>query len=632
MSFGCKVSDCSPVLEPTRHAQEILEPETLHVTLADGSSSSRHLQTVGPLKVVIKDFSDDQQFTVFPLTRCDIILGKPWLTRNNPTINYKTNEVQLHCEPFVADSYAVRQGGEDHSQVESFLISGRQASRALRHGATAFLGYITDEAATTRTTNRPPDLQKLLDHHKEIFPDELPCQLPPKRSVEHEIKVEAESKPPSRPAYRLSKPEMDELQKQITEMLKRGFIEPSKSPYGAPVFFVKKSDGSLRMVCDWRQLNRITIKNKACLPNIDDLFDTVQGSCFFTKLDLRSGYNQIRIEEEDVPKTAVNTPFGHFQFRVMGFGLTNAPATFQSLMNSILQPYLLRFVVVFLDDILIFSRTWEEHMDHINTILNTLKSNELYCKLSKCEFGAKDVIFLGHQINGQSISPDLTKLSAVNDWPASTSITEVRQFLGFANYFRRFSDHYSSISAPLEEITGKYSHFQWTAARQEAFESLKSALVNAPVLQLPDIEKPFRVETDASDFALAGVLLQPETLDSDSCWHPVAYMSRKLSSAERNYTAAGRETLAVVHALKCWRIYLFDHFDVITDNMGVFYLSTKPNLTKREARWAEFLADFDFNVHHRPGAKNLADSLSRRSDLQHPSDECMDKLMQLNML
>ena len=195
---------------------------------------------MGPLKVVIKDFSDDQLFTVFPLTRCDIILGKPWLTRNNPTINYKTNEVQLHCEPFIADSYTVRQGGEDHSQLESFLIPGRSASRALRHGATGFLAYITDEAATTRTTNRPPDLQKLLDHQKEIFPDELPCQLPPTRSVDHEIKVEAEWKPPSRPAYRLSKPKIDELQKQITEMLKRCFIEASKSLYGAPVFFCKK--------------------------------------------------------------------------------------------------------------------------------------------------------------------------------------------------------------------------------------------------------------------------------------------------------------------------------------------------------------------------------------------------------
>ena len=172
------------------------------------------------------------------------------------------------------------------------------------------------------------------------------------------------------------------------------------------MFFVKKSDGTLRMVCDWRELNRIMIKNKACLPNIDDLFDTIQGSAYFSKLDLRSGYNQIRNQDSDVSKTAINTPFGHFQFRVMGFGLTNAPATFQSLMNSILQPHLRKFVVVFLDDILVFSKTWEDHQHHLQTVLETLRKSELYCKQSKGKFGVREVLFLGHKINGTSISPD----------------------------------------------------------------------------------------------------------------------------------------------------------------------------------------------------------------------------------
>ena len=220
------------------------------------------------------------------------------------------------------------------------------------------------------------------------------------------------------------------------------------------------------------------------------------------------------------------------------------------------------------------------------------------------------------------ISPDPKKLQAVAEWPTPTSITEVRQFLGFTNYFRRFVDHYSSIAKPLEEITGKNAQFSWNSNRQDAFVALRQALVTAPVLKIPYVSRPFRVVTDASDFAIAGVLLQQ---DLDQAWHAVAYNSRKLSCAERNYTAAERETLAVIFSLKCWRIYLFDHFEVVTDNMAVTHLKTKPHLTKREARWVEFLANYNYSVDHKPGRENVANSLSRRPDLQ-PVDQSSDQL------
>ena len=220
------------------------------------------------------------------------------------------------------------------------------------------------------------------------------------------------------------------------------------------------------------------------------------------------------------------------------------------------------------------------------------------------------------------ISPDPKKLQAIAEWPTPTSITEVRQFLGFTNYFRRFVDHYSSIAKPLEEIEGKNAPFSWNSNRQDAFVALRQALVTAPVLKIPDVSRPFRVVTDASDFAIAGVLLQQ---DLDQAWHAVAYDSRKMSSAERNYTAAERETLAVIFSLKCWRIYLFDHFEVVTDNIAVTRLKTKPHITKREARWVEFLADYNYSVHHKPGRENVADSLSRRPDLQ-PVDQSSDQL------
>ena len=350
------------------------------------------------------------------------------------------------------------------------------------------------------------------------------------------------------------------------------------------------------------------MKNEACLPNIDDLFDTVQGSQYFTKLDLHSGYNQVRVRAQDIPKTAFNTPLGHFEFKVMGFGLCNAPATFQALMNDVLRPYLRKFVVVFLDDILIFSKNWKEHLHHVRLVLQVLHDNQLFCKPKKCVWGAMEIQYLGHLLTGTIISPDPSKLEAVKEWPTPSTVTQVRSFLGFANYFRRFIKRFSDMARPLDEITGKNSHFQWSDERQAAFEDLKQALLEAPVLHLADVSRPFQIFSDASDTSIAAVLLQTRKGES----HPVAYASRKLSAAEKNYTIAERETLAVVLALKCWKLYLFKHFDVYTDNQAVVYLGTKAHLSKREARWSDLFAEYHFTVHHVPGKENTADGLSRQ--------------------
>ena len=526
-------------------------------------------------------------------------------------------------------SILARSPVEHSSETSSSLsmVSGKHARKLLRQGAYGFL-VVLQQSAPSVSANlssaksvelvetdslKRLELQNLLDKYSDCFPDELPSDLPPKRLVNHEIDLEPGSSPPSRPAFRLSRPELDELQRQLNELLKRGLIEPSKSPFGAPVFFVKKADGSLRLVCDWRQLNRITIKNKACLPNIDDLFDAVQGSQYFSKLDLMSGYHQVRIREEDIPKTAINTPLGHYEFKVMGFGLTNAPATFQSLMNSILHPYLRKKVVVFLDDILILSKSWDEHLQDVSEILNVLCSQKLYCKPSKCVFATKSVKFLGHCITGQTLTPDKSKLEAVSTWPRPTSIPEIRKFLGFANYFRRFVPNYSHIARPLEEHTGRYAKFSWSDNMEKAFQKLKQCLLIAPVLELFNPDKKLRVVTDASDFAVGGVLLQ-ESADSE--WHPIAYCSRRLTQSERNYTAVERETVAIIYALQAWKLYLFNHFELVTDNRAVTYLQTKANLTKREGRWVQFLADFHFSICHQPGRNNVADALSRNPEHQ----------------
>ena len=273
---------------------------------------------------------------------------------------------------------------------------------------------------------------------------------------------------------------------------------------------------------------------------------------------------------------------------------------------------------MFLDDILIFSRSWQDHLLHLDEVLSVLEKEQLFCKVAKCEFAATIVKFLGHIISGETIGPDPDKLKAVKDWCKPTSVKDIRRFLGFANYFRRFIKDYARIARPLEELTGKYTQFIWGSRQQKAFDRLREALMCAPVLQLADVSRKFHVMTDASDESIGGVLLQQ---DSHEFWHPIAYTSRRLRPEERNYTASERETLAVIHALRVWKLYLFKPFDLITDNQCVKYLQTKPHLSKREARWVEFLADFDVTVLHCPGKENMADAISRSVELKACSAE-----------
>jgi hypothetical protein len=297
----------------------------------------------------------------------------------------------------------------------------------------------------------------LLEEYKDVFPAELPKGLPPARDVKHTIPLEEGSVPPFRGMYRVSPAELKEIETQVADLLEKGFIEPSSSPYGAPVLFVKKKDGTLRMVIDYRALNKITIKNKYPLPRIDDLLDRLGGAKYFTSLDLTSGYHQIRINSDDVPKTAFRTPLGHFQFKVLSFGLTNAPATFQTVMNSVFAPLLGRSVVVYLDDILIYSKTAEEHFAHLRQVLQILRHEKLFAKMKKCTFFEKETHFLGHVVGRDGIRADPAKIAAVQDWPVPQSASHVRSFLGLTNYFRRFIQGYAQLTHPLTDLTGKMS-------------------------------------------------------------------------------------------------------------------------------------------------------------------------------
>jgi len=451
-----------------------------------------------------------------------------------------------------------------------------------------------------------------LGEYRDVFPDALPDGLPPSREVDHRIELIPGSSPPSRPTIRLSATELDELRKQLTELEAAGFIRPSKSPFGAPILFVKKKDGTMRMCIDYRALNRITIKNSYPLPRVDELFDRLQGARFFSKIDLRSGYHQIRIAPEDVPKTAFRTRYGHYEFLVLPFGLTNAPATFMHLMHQALRPLLDECALVFLDDILIYSKTLEEHKQHVRRVLDALREQKLYAKESKCEFFKHEVEFLGHRVGQDGVRMMEDKVEAIREWPKPRSVRDVRAFLGTAGYYRKFIRDFSAIAAPLSDLTKDGVSFEWSTSHEAAFVKLKAAIAQGPVLILPDPSLPFVVHTDASGFAVGAVLQQ----DQGKGLQPIAFLSKKMLDAETRYPVHEQELLAIIQALTAWRHYLHgSKFVVRTDHKSLQFFQTQPMLSGRQARWKDVLANFDFDIEYVEGKANVvADGLSRRSD------------------
>ncbi|CAI7807806.1 unnamed protein product [Closterium sp. NIES-54] len=342
------------------------------------------------------------------------------------------------------------------------------------------------------------------------------------------------------------------MKKQIEYLLDKGLIRPSTSLYGAPVLFTPKPDGSLHMCIVYRALNKQTIKNKYPIPRIDDLLDQLRGATVFSKLDLRSGYWQIRMADNSIHKTAFRTRYGSYEYLVMPFGLTNAPATFQAEMNHILRPLLDKCVVVYLDDILIYSRDMKQHIKHLRRVFEILRQEKFYVKLSKSEFALKKVQFLGHMVSAQGVHVDPKKIEAVRTWKTPENVKELQQFLGFANYYNQFVPQYAKIVTPLTNLLNKNTPFKWEDVHQQAMEQWKTALTSAPVLILLDPEKDYVIEADTSDQAVGAILMQ----DQGKGLQPIAYLSKKLHGAELNYPIHDKEDLAIVTAFKTWRCYL----------------------------------------------------------------------------
>ena len=437
----------------------------------------------------------------------------------------------------------------------------------------------------------------------------LPPSLSPKRDVDHEIELVEGARPPAKRAYRLAPEELKELHSQLTDLLKRGFIRPSKSPFAAPVIFVKKATGELRLCVDFRALNDLTVRNSYPLPLIDELLDKLKGARYFSKLDLASGYFQIRVADKDVPKTAFTTRYGLFEWLVMPFGLQGAPATFMSVMNSTFHDYLDRFLAVYLDDFLVYSATFEEHLEHLRLVLQRFKDHQLYAKRSKCIFGAPSVPFLGYVVSGEGILTSPDKVSAIRKWATPTDATEVRRFLGLANFYHKFVRGFARIAAPLHGLLKKGAAFDWSKVHQDAFDGLKEALCSAPVLNHVDPSRPFVIEADASRHAIGAVLSQ---LDGEVL-KPVAFTSRKLREDELGFPVHEKELLAIIHAVTSWRHYIgTSETKVFTDHQSLRFFKSRPLVDSRQARWMHTLAPFKLDIQYRPGEANVvADALSR---------------------
>eukprot|EP00253_Pinus_taeda_P017918 PITA_17918 len=538
------------------------------------------------------------ELNVLPLGSYDVLIGMDWLERRWSVINCKTKTVSYRDELGVGKEI---QGIQKPVQIQP--ITASQLVKCIRKKCQIYAVQVgfADSVDKVATVKNIPVVQDFAD----VFPEEIPG-LPPKRDLDFTIELIPGAAPVSRAPYRMSVPELTELKMQLQELLEKKYIRPSVSPWGAPVLFVRKKDGTLRMCIDYRQLNKLTVKNKYPLPRIDELFDQVKGATIFSKIDLRSGYHQIRIKDEDIAKTAFRTRYGHYEFVVLPFGLTNAPATFMCLMNSVFHQYLDKFVLIFIDDILIYSRNIKEHEEHLRIVLQTLREHQLYGKFSKCDFYKEQIQYLGHIITKEGIAVDPEKIKTIMEWPTPKDVADIRSFMGLAGYYRRFVEGFSRVAYPITSLQKKGKVFKWTADCQRSFEQLKHLLTTAPVLCVADPEKEYVVCTDASKEGVGGVLMQEGKV--------IAYESRKLKEHEQKYSAYDLELTTVIHALKMWRHYLVGRkFLLMTDHHSLTSYFSQPTLNARQARWVDFLGNFDFEIKHLKGKENIvADALSRK--------------------
>ena len=484
--------------------------------------------------------------------RYDVLLGMLWHVAHNPSINYEQKIVKVG-----PDVIPVFQKNEGKIQVTNLGV--KKFRRMLKNNMEKVELYQVKirevkHSKGEKFAEKNAKLERLLAEFEYVFKTELPPGLPPKRSVDHEIQVEEDSKPPHRPLFRLSPVELEEAKEYVEKLLKSGKIRPSKSPYGASLFFVKQEKGKLRGVVDYRALNRMTKKNNAPIPRSDEIFDRLEGARVFSKLDLKTGLDQIRVKPEYIEKTAFNTKYGQFEYLSMLMELCNAPATFQTLINQLFYDCIDDFLVVYMDDLLKFSEDEASHLKHLETALRRLEEKKMFVSPEKCEFMKTEIDFLEFLAGKDGLRFNPSKVEVLKTWPKLKSLFEFRSFLGLLQLFRRFIPKFSEVAAPMTNLTKKDQGIEkWNEKCDKAFEKLKEAIKNAPILVSPDWSKHFRCHIDASQTAVGGTLTQ---LDENGRDRVIAIYFKKLSLTESVYIASDRELLGLISFLNWFRCYL----------------------------------------------------------------------------
>jgi hypothetical protein len=542
---------------------------------------------------------------------CHLLLGRPWKYDRNVVHDGRKN------------TYTLEKNGRTHMllPIEDKKVKEETSNTILLMSGKELLDEVKKDEdmqfvvvrkprvilTSTSIDDLPEEIQELLENFADIVVDDLPCSLPPIRSISHHIDLIPGASLPNKAAYRLTPQENEEVKKQVQDLMDKGLVRESLSPCVVPTVLSPKKDGGWRMCTDSRAINKITIRYRFPLPRMDDLMDCLSGAKFFSKIDLKSGYHQIRMREGDEWKTTFKMNEGLYEWLVMPFGLTNAPSTFMRLMNEVLKDFIGKFVIVYLDDILIFSKTEEEHLRHLTLVMRRLQQEKLLINLKKSSFMKKELIYLGFVISSNELKMDPEKVKAIKEWSSPKNIFEVRSFHGLASFYRKFIRNFSGISAPMmDTVKKRHKSFHWTEEAEKSFKLLKEKITEQPVLVLPDFSKTFQVRCDASGFAIGAVLSQDN--------RPIAYFSEKLNDAKKNYSTYDKEFYAIIQALKKWRHYLvLKEFVLYSDNHALQFITRQEKLNQKHAKWVEFMQNFTFVIKHISGTANkVVDALSRK--------------------